>query len=173
MRYQIIGEILMAFGIAILISNLFRANNWSQVYDMFLNDPDKIYIEGFKSPPRNLKLEVIVKGGSIDLYLVDRRGIEDLEFSGLNIKLKNKNISYIKYYHNITYLCDVLSMERKCYFILVKILKMKENNVIVNIRITLYGFDRDLIYIGLSLILIGISLIIVAKRFDKMMIKIF
>ena len=41
------------------------------------------------------------------------------------------------------------------------------------IRIMLYGFDRDLIYIGLSLILIGISLIIVAKRFDKMMVKIF
>jgi len=33
----------------------------------------------------------------------------------------------------------------------------------------LIGFN----YIGLSLILIGISLIIVAKRFDKMMVKIF
>ena len=172
MRYQIIGEIFMAFGIAIIISSLFRASNWSSVNSMFL-EPGKMYIDGFSAPPRNLKIEVIVKNGSIDLYIIDRRGIKDLELSGLNIRLKNKNINYIKHYHNITYLCEELSMERKCYFLLINVSSGWGREVEVDIYTTLYGFDRDLIYIGLSLVLIGISLIIVAKRFDKMMVKIF
>ncbi|RLE91396.1 MAG: hypothetical protein DRN04_12925 [Thermoprotei archaeon] len=157
MKVQKIGEILVMLGIAILLSNLIRSSNYSECCG-FLLKPSKEAIEGFRLPPRNIRFEVNVKGGSIDLYFLSENDFK---------KMKEGKVAYIKYFHNITSLQWEFTVERGNYFILIKPIKFTDNEVFVEVYLTLYGIERDMTYIGFSLISVGIALVCLTKVFKR------